>query len=169
MNLEDLITLPAMFSADRKYRYSLRRDIGGSGNPVLFIMLNPSTADETQDDPTIRRCKGFARQWDASTLYIANLFALRATDPEAMKAHPYPIGALNPEVLSCLAMHVGLYEHGKVVLAWGANGAHLSRGAKVASFLAGLCPLHHLGATQHGQPKHPLYLKANTQLVLWEA
>ncbi len=87
----------ATLSADRIYRYTLTREVDmfGNGEAAMFLMLNPSTADETEDDPTIRRCIGFARRWGYSTLHVANLFAFRATSPADLKMASDPIGPDN--------------------------------------------------------------------------
>ena len=175
MNLTDLLDKPAVFSPCREYRYSLRRDIGGPGGPLLFIMLNPSTADETEDDPTIRRCIGFATAWGACELFIANLFALRATDPDEMKAHSAPIepdidGILNDFAIGYLARHVQRGD-GAIVCAWGNDGAHRHRGSEVRRWLRSVLPsdarLLCLGVNGTGEPKHPLYLKKDLTPVVW--
>ncbi len=97
MSLKDLkIEQSAVFSPSRKYRYVLRREWGDTERKMaVFIGLNPSTADETTDDPTIRRCMGYARDWGCSGLYMLNLFAVRATDPKDMLADLNPVGADN--------------------------------------------------------------------------
>jgi len=83
-----------------QYRYVLWRDTGTGEGSVVFIMLNPSTADATTDDPTIRRCLGFARHWGYRTLVVVNLFALRATNPRMLLTHTQRIGRLNDDWLS---------------------------------------------------------------------
>lgn len=148
----------ARFSACRQYRYELWRR--WDDRPyALFVGLNPSTADETEDDPTIRRCIRFAADWGFGGLCMANLFALRATDPRVMLAHPEPIGPDNDATLCRLAVDAGI-----VVAAWGAHGAHRDRGREVLKMLAlDVCCL---GQTKAGQPKHPLYLRADTRPIL---
>lgn len=163
MNIEELATSPAVFSPCREYRYSLRREIGGPGRLALFIMLNPSTADEQRDDPTIRRCIGFATRWGASVLYIANLFALRATDPRVMCRHPEPVGPGNDTAIFLLAT-LCAENNGTIVCAWGARGAHMARGHNLTQRLRQSFGLWHLGLTKHGEPRHPLYLSADTHL-----
>jgi hypothetical protein len=151
----------AAFSSDRVYRYALWRTWGTVGTRTLmFIGLNPSTADETADDPTIRRCVAFAKAWGCyDRLVMANLFALRATDPREMLAHPDPIGPDNDAWLRRLANESML-----VVGAWGVHGAHRGREQEVRRIFD---QLHCLGTTKAGHPRHPLYLRADTQLVLW--
>ena len=140
-----------MFSPCRTYRYSLwRKWIGGNGYAML-VGLNPSTADETQDDPTIRRCIAFAKSWGYSALCMANLFAYRATDPNSMLAATDPVGPENDNYLRMLAKRAGV-----VVAAWGANGAHRGRAAEVVALLDR--ELHCLALTRGGHPGHPLYL-----------
>lgn len=139
----------AVFSHDRRYRYELWRQWEGRGF-CCFIGLNPSTADENTDDPTIRRCIGFARQWGYGGLCMLNLFAFRATDPELMKREPEPIGVSNNATLARICSEASV-----VVAAWGVHGAHMGRGLEV---MRGILNLHCLGLTKDGFPKHPLYL-----------
>ena len=153
----------ATFSPDPEkiYRYLLRRK-WNDGKSCVFIGLNPSTADETKDDPTIRRCIRFAQDWGFAQLYMLNLFAYRATDPKVMMAHPSPIG---PDNMDYMERRIFSGNCGMVVAAWGVHGAHLNQGAKVREHFRGR--LHHLGLTKEGFPKHPLYLKADTKPTLW--
>ncbi|TAA12425.1 DUF1643 domain-containing protein [Pseudoxanthomonas winnipegensis] len=153
----------AMVSPCGRYRYSLgRAGLLGSGT-VLFVMLNPSTADADVDDPTIRRCVSFAASWGFKRLEVANLFAFRATDPKAMALAEDPVGPDNDLHLMCAAARAGL-----VICAWGVNGVHLQRAARVRAMLTGAGHrLHHLGLTKDGHPKHPLYLAAATEPQEW--
>jgi hypothetical protein len=121
---------------------------------AVFVGLNPSTADETEDDPTIRRCIDFAKGWGYGALCMVNLFAYRATDRAIMKAQHNPVGADNDRWLLESAEHAGI-----VVAAWGSDGTHMGRGQAVRKLLAGR--LSCLGVTKNGQPRHPLYLKAS--------
>lgn len=142
-----------IFSADRTYRYTLWREwIGGQGY-CMFIGLNPSTADETQDDPTIRRCIGYAKSWGYSALCMTNAFAFRATDPKVMLAAAYPIGQENDVHLLRVSQGAGV-----IVAAWGSHGTHRGRDQEVRRMLP---KLHCLSLTKAGQPGHPLYLKAS--------
>jgi len=120
----------------------------------MFIGLNPSTADETLDDPTVRRCIGFADDWGYDALCMTNIFAFRATDPKVMKAAKDPVGPGNNEALLNLAASSGI-----IIAAWGVHGDHMARGELVECMLNNLMCL---GKTKHGFPKHPLYLKRTT-------
>lgn len=151
----------AVFSPNRIWRYTLLRTWGSDpANCVVFIGLNPSTADETTDDPTIRRCIGFAKAWSFDRLVMLNLFAFRATDPQVMKAAADPVGPMNNKWIIYHAKRAR-----RVVAAWGVHGEHQERGAKLAQLLAGHgVQLECLGKTKAGHPKHPLYLAATTPL-----
>ncbi|WP_337054989.1 DUF1643 domain-containing protein [Pseudoxanthomonas sp. USHLN014] len=153
----------AMVSPCGRYRYSLgRAGLLGSGT-VLFVMLNPSTADADVDDPTIRRCVSFAAGWGFNRLEVANLFAFRATDPVAMLNAFDPIGPENNAHLLAAAARAD-----RIVCAWGVNGRHLQRAGRVRAMLTGAGHrLHHLGLTKDGHPKHPLYLAAATEPQEW--
>lgn len=156
----------AVFSPCGAYRYRLERTVTPQLERVVaFIMLNPSTATEHVDDPTIRRCIGFARSWDAGRLVIGNLFALRATDPRVMKAHAEPVGPDNDQHLLAVAREAHL-----VVCAWGNHGAHRGRAREVVELLRGAgAELHSLRITKAGQPEHPLYQAADTPPTRWAA
>lgn len=144
------MTRQTILSPCRTYRYTLWREwIGGDGY-AMFVGLNPSTADETQDDPTIRRCIGFAKSWGYAGLCMTNLFAFRATKPEDMKAAADPVGPENDTHLRTLAAEAGV-----IVAAWGANGTYRGRDAEVQKLLPSL---HCLALTKGGHPGHPLYL-----------
>ena len=144
----------AEFSGCRRYRYALWRR-WGDGPYAMFIGLNPSTADETTDDPTIRRCIRFARDWGFDALCMANLFAIRATDPKVMMASDEPVGPDNDVWLRRLSADAGI-----VIAAWGAYGSHQGRDLIVLGMLP---ELHHLGLTKLGRPRHPLYLRADSK------
>lgn len=151
----------AHFSPDRAYRYDLWRTwIGGDGY-AMFVGLNPSTADETQDDPTIRRCIAFAKAWGYAGLCMTNLFAFRATNPEDMKRAPDPVGPQNDFVLQERAGRAGI-----VVAAWGAHGAYKNRAWWVQAHLP---TLHYLRLTKDGHPGHPLYLPKTLVPQPWDS
>lgn len=154
MQYADIFGPPAgaVISADLKYRYALWRRWEIDGPFVLFIGLNPSTADATEDDPTIRRCVNFAKSWGFSAMYMANLFAYRATDPKDMKAVENAVGACNDDWLRYLARCADT-----IVGAWGAHGTYQGRGQAVIKLLMPF-DVRHLGTTSNGNPKHPLYL-----------
>ena len=151
-----------VFSPDRRYRYWLEAKLSDSEGVCTFVMLNPSTADEVKSDPTVTRAKGFARSWGYGTLWVCNLFALRATYPGVLKQDPEPIGADNDEHILRSANRSDA-----VVCAWGNHGEHLDRGPQVLSMLerqASPSKLGYLGMTMRNQPRHPLYLRADTPL-----
>lgn len=147
------------------YRYTLEReadDVFCTRGRALFIMLNPSTADARVDDPTIRRCRAFAKSWDCAGLVVANLYALRTTNPAELWKAADPVGPENDMHLRILAA-----QHETVVCAWGAN-ARLDRVAVVREIFSGrLHRLMCLGTTKDGAPRHPLYLASKTPLVPW--
>jgi len=142
-----------IFSACRTFRYVLWRELDAD-NPryALFIGLNPSTADEVADDPTIRRCKDFARRWGYGAVCVVNLFAYRATKPTELKAAPAPVGRANDRWLVRVASKAAV-----VVAAWGVHGSFAGRDQAVISLLS--VPLSYLAFTKGGHPRHPLYLK----------
>ena len=160
--------MSAVFSEDRRHRYTLERTIRESGperSTVLFVCLNPSTADEVRDDPTVRRCVGYARRWGFSRLVVCNIFALRSTDPKGLYEHPDPIGPENDRHLLDETIRAD-----RVVAGWGAHGGYRLRGATVLRMLLELKrDLYILGKTKDGHPRHPLYLRADAELVLWLA
>lgn len=142
----------ADFSDDRMYRYRLTRR--WADGPVLNVIgLNPSTADETQDDPTIRRCIGFARQWGFSGLVMTNLCAFRSTDPRGLIAAEHPVGPENDLWLRGEARMARL-----VLAAWGAHPVAVERGRHVVKHVLDGVLLRCLGVTRSGAPRHPLYI-----------
>jgi len=146
-----LLESTAAFSPCRSYRYSLWRRWGPPDQGyAMFVGLNPSTADEVDDDPTVRRCIQFAKDWGYGALCMTNIFAFRATDPAVMKAHPEPIGPETDAALVELAKNARV-----VVAAWGNNGVHRARDRQVVALLPNLSCLK---VTKAGQPWHPLYL-----------
>ena len=147
----------ATFSRDRRYRYRLWRRWDRTRPVVAFVMLNPSTADAERDDPTIRRCGGFARGWGFSAMTVVNLFALRATDPARLRRARDPIGPDNDDHIAAAAAGCDA-----LVLAWGAHGALGGRDRDVLALLRGCRPAC-LGVTRSGQPRHPLYLPSATR------
>ena len=150
-----MIEKGAKFSSDRLYRYLLWRVWDKDKRSALFIGLNPSTADENVDDPTIRRCVDFAMRWGNGGLVMANLFAYRATNPKELKCIVDPIGRDNDDYI--LSAHKAA---GITILAWGNGGLYLGRGDDVAKMLLGCARLR---ITRQGQPQHPLYLPKNTR------
>ena len=151
-----------IFSPDRRYRYWLEAELSDEDGICMFLMLNPSTADEVKSDPTVTRAKGFARSWGYGTLWVCNIFAFRATQPGVLKQDPEPVGTENDEHI---LRRVRLSD--ETICAWGNHGEHLDRGAQVLDILEREAPavrLGHLGMTMRNQPKHPLYLRADTPL-----
>lgn len=153
----------ATISPCGQYRYRLTRHWDGNKQALPFVMLNPSTADAEIDDPTIRRCMGFARRADAGGIIVVNLFAFRATKPAALKRTPDPIGPNNADHLQEIAI-VSDKTRIPVVCAWGAGGG--SRAADVVRMMIGenaylVC----LGTTQDGHPRHPLYVRGDQPFV----
>jgi hypothetical protein len=127
-------------------------------------MLNPSTADATQDDPTIRRCIGFARAWGYGALEVVNLFACRATDPERLRRVPDPVGPENDRHILRAVRRAS-----ETVVAWGNRGVHLGRHDAVLRLLRRRrVAVHCLGRTQAGHPRHPLYLRTDAPLMPFE-
>jgi hypothetical protein len=147
----------AHFSRCGCYRYALMRRIGPGERVILFIGLNPSTADTTQDDPTIRRFVGFARRMCYDVVWVANLFAWRATDPTQLKRVSNPVGPRNG-----IWLHKLVKTADTLVAAWG-NGAALSN--RPTEVLQRFGPMHCFGQTALGHPRHPLYLPGTTSLV----
>lgn len=146
----------AVFAEDRRHRYFLTRR-WATGQVMSFVMLNPSTADETTNDPTLRRCIGFARAAGCGAVRVVNLYAWRASDPAALRTVPDPIGPSNNKWLVWAAAQAG-----PLVAAWGAR-ADRTRVAEVLA-LIGSGDLLCLGLTANGQPRHPLYLPCTTPL-----
>lgn len=155
----------AVYSDCERYRYLLTRIWNPDGRRALFIMLNPSTATEVQNDPTVERCERRARALGFGAFRVTNIFAFRATDPKVMRGTADPVGPENDG-----AILQSLPWADQVICAWGAHGAHLGRGPAVEALLrqAGV-PLWHLGLTQAGAPKHPLYIGYDRQPEPWPA
>ncbi|HPG94993.1 MAG TPA: DUF1643 domain-containing protein [Dokdonella sp.] len=152
----------AVLSDCGHYRYSLTRRVNSNRHTwCVFVMLNPSTADATADDPTIRACTEFARRWECGWLQVVNLFAWRATDPRELDAVTDPIGPLNLQHMEDAVRNGDI-----VVFAWGANGGAIGRSAGIS--LGRRFVAHHLGRNKDGSPRHPLYVKRSTPLTLWE-
>ncbi|EOW9103982.1 DUF1643 domain-containing protein, partial [Vibrio cholerae] len=149
----------AELSKCRKHRYALWRTWDSDKPFAMFIGLNPSTADEKNDDPTLRRCINFAKSWGYGGVCMANLFAFRATEPTHMKAQDDPIGIENNDWLLRLASNAGI-----VIAAWGNNGSHQNRSKEVASLIE---DLHYLKLNKSGEPAHPLYLSAKLAPQKW--
>lgn len=157
----------ATISACGKYRYDLVRSIiqpNHTDRPMLFIMLNPSTADGWVDDRTIRRCKNFAKREGCGQLIVVNLFAFRTPEPRVLAIEPEPIGSGNDLVITRWMTFVK-NQGGLIVCAWGAHPIARSRGYDLKESSVGLFDLLCLGKTDDGSPRHPLYLTASAPLV----
>lgn len=153
----------AVYSDCEAYRYDLTRVWDASGPKALFVMLNPSTATETQNDPSVERCERRARALGFGAFRVTNIFAYRATDPKVMRKVVEPIGPANDAAIANGAAWAD-----RIICAWGSHGAHMNRGAAVEKLLRDLAkPLWHMGLTQAGQPKHPLYIGYDHQPEVW--
>lgn len=161
----------AVFSADRHYRYLLSRSwSSGKGKACVFVMLNPSTADEAEDDRTIRRCIGFAKRWGYERLEVVNLFAWCATNPDDLYfvtdatnrglAITGPVGPDNDQWIRETCRQAGV-----VIAAWGAHSKAIARSKAVAALLPPetMCLQH----TKSGFPQHPLYIRGDVTPVPW--
>jgi hypothetical protein len=162
---------PDLFTADAPswatlstcgtYRYLLGRR-WGTGAPILWVCLNPSTADADVPDPTVTRIKGFSRSWGYGAFELVNLFAYRATRPNALRGATAIVGPGNDAAITAAAVRSM-----RVVVAWGNPGAAVpDRVAEVVALLPD--PIWQLGTlTQLGQPRHPLYLPASIERQVW--
>ena len=152
-----LVNKNATFSDCRKYRYALSRTWNGKKKTILFIGLNPSTANEKIDDPTIRRCINYAQNWGYGSLLMVNLFAYRATMPSELKNVKNPIGNDNDLHIIELSKKADI-----AVAAWGNEGSLLNRDKEVKKILPNLMCLK---INKSGQPSHPLYQKKDLKLI----
>jgi hypothetical protein len=176
--MTDSLLPQAVISDDRRYRYALWRETGaGTSGTVLFVMLNPSTADEEVPDKTMTRCVGFARDWNYRRMAIGNLWPLRATNwGELRWQGKYPAGEESCGIEGhaphsrndCWTRRLA-EEASMVVAAWGANApkVHPDREKFVRLLLQEYGPIYCLGTTKGGQPRHPLYLPKDTELEDW--
>lgn len=148
-------------SNDHKHRYKLWRTWDSKLPKVGFIMLNPSTADHTLDDPTIKKCMAYARKWGYGGIIVVNLFGFRSTDPRALKKMKLgdAIGKHNAQYIFQVINTCEL-----VVAAWGNDGS-LHPSAKT---LKHFNKVRVLGLTKSGHPKHPLYLKGDLKPIPWD-
>lgn len=176
--VEPYVNKGARLSSDGRYRYLLWREWRGTHNPknwywydkekvhgeplaCMFIMLNPSTADDRLDDPTIRRCIGFAKAWKFEKLVVANLFAYRTPKPKVLFGLTHqddPVGVENQQHIVKAACDAG-----RIICAWGTNGDYLDQDQTVLGWLPSDIPRFSLGRTDKGFPRHPLYVPGNQQ------
>ena len=153
----------AIYSACEGYRYELTRIWDGSARRALFIMLNPSTATELANDPSVERCERRARRLGFGALRVCNLFAWRGTDPNCLRNRDDPIGFGNDD-----AILDGSRWADVIVCAWGVHGAYLDRGSLIeASLRSTGAALYHLGLSKDGLPRHPLYIPYHRQPESW--
>jgi len=150
----------AIVSPDRQYRYCLWRTWDRAGPTVAFVALNPSTADETQNDNTVTTCERFARDWGYGQLVLGNLFAYRATDREDLKRARDPVGPRNDEYLRRIVAGAD-----RVVAAWGIDGTYRDRASEVVSTLD--VEWDALTTTREGHPGHPLRKSADLEPEPW--
>lgn len=163
-HIKDDAPSEAVYSDCERYRYQLTRTWDPGGRRALFIMLNPSTATEVQNDPTVERCERRARTLGFGAFRVLNIFAWRDTDPRAMRAAPDPVGPENDA-----AILAGTEWADQVICGWGTHGAHLGRGPAVEALLRGTGkPLFHLGLSKEGHPKHPLYIAYAKSPERWD-
>ena len=158
-----------IFSECRQWRYVLTVSWDETKPPLVFFMLNPSTADEHANDATVERCQIRAERLGYGSITILNLFAWRATEPEDMKAQPDPVGPDNDRWIKSV-LSVTAEDGGDVICAWGTHGSHNGRDVEAIPFIfeAGLRPKV-LKLTKHGYPSHPLYLSYELQPKPWDA
>lgn len=153
------VTSAAWYAPCLRYRYGLTRR-WGVGNEILYVMLNPSTATELANDPTIARCQRRAVQLGFGAMAIANLFAWRATRPADLKAAAEPVGRETDALLAAWSRRADV-----TLAAWGVHGAYLDRARRVAPRLEG--DVRHLGLTRDGHPRHPLYVHYACSPLPW--
>ena len=153
----------AVYSDCENYRYSLTRIWDPHGERAAFIMLNPSTATEVQNDPTVERCERRARALGFGAFCVTNIFAWRDTDPKKMRKAVDPIGPENDAAIRDACDWAD-----QIVAAWGTHGEHLNRGPQVEEILRSTnFPVYHLGLSKAGHPKHPLYIAYAQRPEIW--
>lgn len=172
LQLQPPMEMGATFSPCERYRYRLHRILDRSLPVMVWVMLNPSTADYTKDDPTIRKCQGFARRREHGGVIILNIFAWRSTDPKVLPRIHDPIGPENDAHIDAVMREIAptaecVLSRGTVVAAWGADPAARFRGGEVVERIRRTHQrVWFLGLTADGSPKHPLYLPYETPFEL---
>jgi hypothetical protein len=160
-----IIDAGADFSPCRNYRYRLWRRWSPAGSSVLWLMLNPSRADERHNDATIRRCIAYSQSWGYAAMDVCNLFAWCATHPRDLFAATSPVGRQNDNIIRRQIRCADL-----IMAAWGVHGDYRDRAFEIMTLLAGLDqPVYCLGTTRKGAPKHPLRLAKTLRPVLYHA
>lgn len=149
----------AILSEDRKYRYTLSRVWDDNKPKVLFVCLNPSTADENEDDRTVTKCINFAKSWGYGGLLVGNLFALRSTDSSKLYSEEDPVGPENDRFLQELAQQASL-----IVAAWGDHGSYMWSSTKVKTMFSDK-RLKCFKINLSKEPKHPLYVSGDAALI----
>ena len=145
------------------YRYLLWREWNSSSKTVSFIMLNPSRADASFNDPTITRCINFAKSWGYGRLEVVNLFAYRTSKPSLLKQATEPIGKDNER-------HIieSVERSDRIILAWGNHGMWQKQDLYILQLLGNHNHLYSLGITKQGCPRHPLYLRRTIETQIWK-
>lgn len=153
----------AVISDDQKYRYLLRRVWDYDRIRALFVMLNPSTADASVDDPTIKSCVRLCKDNNFGSLEVANVFGYRATDPAFLLEADDPVGPDNDKIIEAAVSRCDL-----IVVAWGAHETAKKRVDRVLGMLYASRPaIFCFGRSKGKQPKHPLYIKSGTPLIVY--
>lgn len=153
----------AVISACGKYRYLLRRVWDDYRIRALFVMLNPSTADGESDDPTIRSCVRLSKELSFGSIEVVNLFSYRSSSPKSLLEVDDPIGSNNDNCIRAAVKRCDL-----IICAWGAHQMAIDRGNTVMSEIRFERPaVFCFGVTKEKQPKHPLYVKSGTPLVVY--
>jgi hypothetical protein len=153
---------PCNWSPCKKYRYTLWREWGDPSRYVQFIGLNPSRANEHENDNTLKRCIRFAQDWGFGAMYMTNLFAFVTPYPTEMRRAEDPIGPENDHWLTLLAEHAEM-----VVACWGCDSSLKKRDAAVLEMIGRFGPVHCFRRTKGGYPEHPLYMPANTEPIVF--
>ena len=154
------LTSTAIFSNDHAYRYLLSRKTGTGGKTITFIGLNPSVADQTKNDPTIRRCLDFSSRWGGTQLFMVNLFGYVSTNPQALFDVEDPVGHENDKWLE-----YAISKSDMVIAAWGKLGVISRRGDEVKNRYGNVLLV--LKINKDGSPAHPLYIKSTTIPFVW--
>ena len=152
-----LIDFGAKFSKCRKYRYTLWRTWDDSKPKVMFLGLNPSTADEINNDPTVTRCINYSKSWGYGGMYMMNIFAFRTTYPIELKKSNDPVGKNNDYWIEKIQNDVD-----KCIGAWGNDGEFKNRFKTIYRIIP---DLYCLKVNNSGQPAHPLYLRSNLKPI----
>ena len=162
--VENAVISTAVYSPCKNYRYSLSRAHKTARKSLLFILLNPSTATEKKNDPTIARCEQRAKLLGYKSFIICNLFAYRTKSPLLMKNYHAPIGSENNQIIE---ESLGIAN--QVICAWGNHGTHLNQAETVMKIIETMGKsAYHLGLTKRDQPIHPLYVHYNQKPILWK-